>query len=90
MGEITDYISKANRYTIGVKSCCPDFESHRLDSEKRGVGVVTVNHGPKRGLLFLIQNWDEGSVYPHGGFAIKFCPWCGKELGGLVESHAAR
>ena len=63
-----------------MKWCCSDFESHLLKGEKRGLGLVVVNHGSKRGCLFLVQNWDEGSVFPHGGFAIKFCPWCGKNL----------
>jgi hypothetical protein len=63
---------------MNMKWCCSDFESHLLQGEKRGLGLVVVGHGSKRG--WRVQNWDEGSVTSHGGFAIKFCPWCGRNL----------
>ena len=70
-----------------MKWCCADFESHLLQEEP-GVGLVYVYHGRShRGWLFLIQSREEGATFPKGGFAIKFCPFCGKDLREWFESQ---
>lgn len=63
-----------------LKWCCSGFEVHLLKSEKKhGVGIaVIINY--KAGVFCTIQNWKDASSMPEGGFAIKFCPWCGRNL----------
>lgn len=70
-----------------MKWRCAVFESHLL-KENNGVGLVYVYNGrPHRGLFFAIQNREENEAFPKGGFAIKFCPFCGKNLREWFESQ---
>jgi hypothetical protein len=39
------------------------------------------------GHFFFVQSREEGETFPKGGFAINFCPFCGKNLREWFQSQ---
>jgi hypothetical protein len=67
--------------------CCADFESHLLKNDKSGVGLMWV-YRSRVGYHFFVQHREEGAIFPKGGFAIEFCPFCGKNLREWLDTQA--
>jgi len=61
-----------------MKWCCADFESHLL-KENPGVGLLYY-YRSRVGATVFVSNRDEGATLSKPGFAISFCPFCGKNL----------
>ena len=61
-----------------MKWCCAEFESHLL-KENPGVGLVYY-YRSRVGATVFVSNRDEGTTLSKPAFAIRFCPFCGKNL----------
>jgi len=61
-----------------MKWCCADFESHLL-KENAGVGLL-YHYRSRVGVTVFVSNRDEPVTLSKPAFAIRFCPFCRKNL----------
>jgi hypothetical protein len=63
--------------------CCPEFQSHATNVERKvgfRVALVWKSRRPFPCLLEFRSEGKEPSDFSDGGMEIKFCPWCGTNL----------
>jgi len=61
-----------------MKWCCADFESHLLKQDS-GVGLLYY-YRSRSGANVFVSHRDGRTTLSEPAFAIKFCPFCGKNL----------
>jgi hypothetical protein len=63
--------------------CCPEFQEHASTAGKRSFRVALVWRGRRPFSCYLeFRKPDMKPLEPsEGGIEIKFCPWCGSNLG---------
>ena len=71
-----------------MKWCCADFEGHLL-KENTGVGLLYY-YRSRVGPTVFVSNRDEGVTLSKPAFAIRCCPFCGRNLREWFASQEER